>query len=262
MLENNYKFFGFGLRSAQEVGKRAVCAWALLERSSLEFEIEDFNDQGLILDAHASMNAWVVPTNISRLMTSSERSLFEKPLGTWTENDQCEAYVFHEALIVSLWALQKFDWLDKWEDPFSSEMYEAVCGEMMKPGKFLSGLSLRPLTELIREFNHATWMLMLYHEECKFLKGDIAFDDCNRSINQIRSEYRGMHLDGSQLKEGENLLEHSFANPHPAEVGRIMRMALTRHCVLGWILNQIAYWNPAGRYSEDSISPCPLISNN
>lgn len=262
MVENNYKFFGFGMRSAQEVGKRAVCAWVLLERSSLEYEIEDFKNRGLILDAYASMNAWDEPTNISCLMTSPERSLFEKPIGTWTADDQREAYVLHEALIVSLWALKKIDWMEPWDDLFSSEMYEAICREMKEPGMFLSSLRLRPLNELVREFNHATWMLMLYHAEWKFLAGDTSFDECSRSVSEIRSEYKGMRLAGSLFQRGENLLKRPFTIPHPSDVARIMRMALTRHCVLGWILNQVAYWTPAGRYSEDCVSPCSLISNN
>ena len=260
-----YKFFGLPPRPAQQIGLRTVALWVMTERYNLEYHIAnccDEEERAILTESFKRMNDWVARSGIIHLLTPTELRLYQKPFGSWSEEDLSEVACWYDAFEVMLWAIGKIDFVPVSDAPGSEEDFEELWYEMLDPAQFSANLSLRLVNVLNREYAHAACLSIHGVVEVRYLSSAIGFDDYIRQVGIITEEYREMRLAGSQFRCGENLLEQPFAGCDLDEVALLTESALVRFYALGWVLNQTAYWDLNGAFSEDSLSSCPPLSMN
>lgn len=108
-------------RHEREVAQRALCSGALLMRWQWEHAAHwaDVNELDSHQGDHQALVHWLQAENLGEMLSTSERTLFLAPLGSWSLSDLALVLDEAERLAVLLWSLGCLEVLPPYDTPSS-----------------------------------------------------------------------------------------------------------------------------------------------
>lgn len=91
---------------------------------------------------------WLMDERLYRNQSSSERRLFDKPLGKWTEQEMIDANWRVESVGVLVWGLSMLDPLPPYDEQLTPDDAFAALPLVAPVGLFLDEAALRPDAEI------------------------------------------------------------------------------------------------------------------
>ena len=140
--------------SATDAARRMLCLAAILARTSLEYglKFEPASTSKNSPDVHAfqqKQRQWMDDQALSNGLSLSERTLLEKPVGTWSEQEIIDGQWRAEEIGVLLWALKLNEKLPPYDkEPSSADVMAALPHPDDSVG-FIRKAQLRSAEEII-----------------------------------------------------------------------------------------------------------------
>ena len=129
------------------VACRALCLGALIVRSEFEKIVQNIHDL-TVLKVHEELigrlNAWLDQEELVLYQSSHEKTLLDKPPGSWNWQEVINANWRLEALGVLLWSLSLLDELPPYDTEFTQQDVLKPLGLFGPAGDFRKRVHLRP----------------------------------------------------------------------------------------------------------------------
>lgn len=144
----------------ETAAKRALCLGSIVSRACIcEDVIQAARDSSADAERTMSeaisrqfghMNAWLRSERLWGALSAKERSLMDKPLGAWTQQELIDAHWRTEALGVIEWALGIQQTLPPYDQPFDSAVVVRELGVLSSTTAFLAKARLRTVDEIAK----------------------------------------------------------------------------------------------------------------
>ncbi|QPC82726.1 DUF4272 domain-containing protein [Phototrophicus methaneseepsis] len=150
------------IQNARAVAYRALCLGAILKRGEFEITLQGLDDDyALPEDARRHMTSkhhdlndqlykWVDDENLTQYLIDTERTLLQKPLGSWRERTIISMSWRVESLGVMLWALRYLDSIPPFDVQFEPDDVLYPLDVLTPTVDFVWRAQLRPARTLIQ----------------------------------------------------------------------------------------------------------------
>lgn len=140
--------------SATDAATRTLCLVSILARTNLEHELkfDPANTANNSPDDDAfqqKQRGWMEAQGLWNGLSLRERTLLEKPVGTWSAQEVADGQWRVEAIRVLLWALKPDDKLPPYDKPTSSEDVMAALPRPDDSERFIRKAQLRSAEQII-----------------------------------------------------------------------------------------------------------------
>lgn len=143
--------------SAEAAAKRTLCLGALIMRGEFEVlvsshETAEGEAKEALMEAHkelsAKFNQWLKKEGLWKELSTNERKLMGKPLGSWTERDKIDASWRQEALCVVAWAIGVVDKIPAYDQQTDQQSVISTLQLLGPVKEFIAKAKLRPEAEI------------------------------------------------------------------------------------------------------------------
>ncbi len=244
------------LQEARLVALRALCVGALLTRHELELRVKSLSEYPIseedlrtLLEKRQAANdrlwRWLAQEKLLQHLTSAERNLLEKPLGSWSARALTMTSWRAETLGMLMWALRLVETIPTYDTPFESDELLAPLDIFGQTIDLLWMAQLRPTDQLYRMRDTAEmWAWRARAAELQLMgirpTEGVDFRDV------IRTTAEQAYADGTlpaPIDGDFPVFGKSFATVSNDEFELVRGIASERYQIMAWLTEQTVEWD-------------------
>lgn len=235
------------MQTTQAATKRAVALGLMVSRAQAEGMLEQDPDNESYFQYARNMGRWADAGGLLDILSSDERQLYERDIGSWSEEESFSFYWRTEALRTVLWALGRLEELPPVSDvPDPNEMLGILpMGEPLLD--FIASCRLRAPEEIEGQshraefFNWRARTAILRFQGMPAPAGDSYEAVVQRAVESLDGQGIEVEHDGTDM-----LIEGTrWADLPPPALANLSSVSYERHLAFVWLCGDEEDWDQA-----------------